>query len=260
MAAPGACWFIPPQRLEIKMEILKVENLTMKFGNLAALDNVSLAVKEGEIVGLIGPNGAGKTTFFNCLTGYLQPQRGSIFFEEKEITGLRPNEICRLGLARTFQVVQVFKEMTTWENVLVGAFCRTADICQAYAQTIEVLKLTELEDKKDQVVGNLTIADQKRLEISKALATKPRLLMLDEAMAGLNATETKEAIELIKKIRAQGITLVIVEHVMEVIMSISDRVIVFDSGRKIAEDVPEKIVQNPRVIEAYLGVSFHAES
>lgn len=242
------------------MEILKVENLTMKFGSLAAVDNVSMAVKEGEIVGLIGPNGAGKTTFFNCLTGYLQPQKGSIFFTEKEITGLRPNKICRLGLARTFQVVQVFKEMTTWENVLVGAFCRTRDVHKAYEQTIEVLKFTGLEDKKDQLVGNLTIADQKRLEISKALATKPKLLMLDEAMAGLNATETKEAIELIKKIRAQGITLVIVEHVMEVIMSISDRVIVFDSGRKIAEDVPEKIVQNPRVIEAYLGVTFHAGS
>lgn len=242
------------------MEILRVENLTMKFGSLAAVDNVSMAVKEGEIVGLIGPNGAGKTTFFNCLTGYLQPQRGSIFLQGKEITGLRPNQICRLGLARTFQVVQVFREMTTWENVLIGAFCRTADVRQAYAQTLEVLKFTGLENKKDQLVGNLTIADQKRLEISKALATRPKLLMLDEAMAGLNATETKEAIELIKKIKAQGITLIIVEHVMEVIMSISDRVLVFDSGRKIAEDVPEKIVQNPRVIEAYLGVSFHAGS
>lgn len=242
------------------MEILKVENVTMKFGSLAAVNNVSMAVKEGEIVGLIGPNGAGKTTFFNCLTGYLHPQRGSIFFRGKEITGLRPNAICRLGLARTFQVVQVFKEMTTWENVLVGAFCRTTDVHQAYAQTLEVLKFTGLEEKKDYLVRNLTIADQKRLEISKALATKPKLLMLDEAMAGLNATETKEAIELIKKIRAQGITLVIVEHVMEVIMSISDRVIVFDSGRKIAEDVPEKIVRNPLVIEAYLGVSFHAGS
>lgn len=242
------------------MEILRVENLTMKFGSLAAVDNVSMAVKEGEIVGLIGPNGAGKTTFFNCLTGYLQPQRGSIFLQGKEITGLRPNQICRLGLARTFQVVQVFREMTTWENVLIGAFCRTADVRQAYGQTLEVLKFTGLENKKDQLVGNLTIADQKRLEISKALATRPKLLMLDEAMAGLNATETKEAIELIKKIKAQGITLIIVEHVMEVIMSISDRVLVFDSGRKIAEDVPEKIVQNPRVIEAYLGVSFHAGS
>lgn len=242
------------------MEILRVENLTMKFGSLAAVDNVSMAVKEGEIVGLIGPNGAGKTTFFNCLTGYLQPQRGSIFLQGKEITGLRPNQICHLGLARTFQVVQVFREMTTWENVLIGAFCRTADVRQAYAQTLEVLKFTGLENKKDQLVGNLTIADQKRLEISKALATRPKLLMLDESMAGLNATETKEAIELIKKIKAQGITLIIVEHVMEVIMSISDRVLVFDSGRKIAEDVPEKIVQNPRVIEAYLGVSFHAGS
>jgi branched-chain amino acid transport system ATP-binding protein len=161
-------------------------------------------------------------------------------------------------LARTFQIVQVFKEMTTWENVIVGAFCRTADAAPAYEQTLEILKFTGLYEKKDFLVGNLTIADQKRLEISRALATHPRLLMLDEAMAGLNATETNEAIELIKKIRDRGITLIIVEHVMEVIMSISERVVVFDSGKKIAEDSPDKIVKNPRVIEAYLGESYHA--
>lgn len=240
------------------MEILNVKNLTMKFGNLAAVDDVSLSVRQGEIVGLIGPNGAGKTTFFNCLTGYLNPRSGSIRFDSHNITGLRPNKVCKLGLARTFQIVQVFKEMTTWENVIVGAFCRTADAAPAYEQTLEILKFTGLYEKKDFLVGNLTIADQKRLEISKALATHPRLLMLDEAMAGLNATETNEAIELIKKIRDRGITLIIVEHVMEVIMSISERVVVFDSGKKIAEDSPDKIVKNPRVIEAYLGESYHA--
>ncbi len=240
------------------MEILNVKNLTMKFGSLAAVDDVSLSVGKGEIIGLIGPNGAGKTTFFNCLTGYLTPQNGAVQFDGHPITGMRPNRICRLGLTRTFQIVQVFREMATWENVIVGAFCRTANSAEAYQQTMEILKFTGLYEKKDSLVGNLTIADHKRLEISKALATKPHLLMLDEAMAGLNATETIEAIELIKKIRDRGITLIVVEHVMEVIMSISERVVVFDSGKKIAEDTPEKIVKNPRVIEAYLGEAYHA--
>jgi branched-chain amino acid transport system ATP-binding protein len=235
------------------MEILNVKNLTMKFGSLAAVDDVSLSVGKGEIIGLIGPNGAGKTTFFNCLTGYLTPQNGAVHFDGHTITGMRPNRICRLGLARTFQIVQVFREMTTWENVIVGAFCRTANASAAYRETLEILKFTGLDAKKDSLVGNLTIADHKRLEISKALATKPNLLMLDEAMAGLIATETIEAIELIKKIRDRGVTLIVVEHVMEVIMSLSQRVVVFDSGKKIAEDIPEKIVKNPRVIEAYLG-------
>ncbi|HSR10736.1 MAG TPA: ABC transporter ATP-binding protein, partial [Thermodesulfobacteriota bacterium] len=204
-------------------------------------------------VGLIGPNGAGKTTFFNCVTGFLTPQNGSIRFNGQEIAGLRPNRICRLGLARTFQVVQVFREMTTWENVMLGAFCRTADTSSAYNTALETLKFTGLYEKRDARVSNLTIADHKRLEISKALATQPRLLILDEAMAGLNATETVEAIELIKKIRERGVTLIVVEHVMEVIMSISERVVVFESGRKIAEDAPRNIVKNPKVIEAYLG-------
>jgi branched-chain amino acid transport system ATP-binding protein len=240
------------------MEILNVKNLTMRFGSLAAVDDVSLSVGKGEIIGLIGPNGAGKTTFFNCLTGYLTPQNGAVQFDGHSITGMRPNRICRLGLARTFQIVQVFREMATWENVIVGAFCRTANSAEAYQETMEILKFTGLYEKKDSLVGNLTIADHKRLEISKALATKPHLLMLDEAMAGLNATETIEAIELIKKIRDRGITLIVVEHVMEVIMSISERVVVFDSGKKIAEDTPEKIVKNPRVIKAYLGEAYHA--
>lgn len=235
------------------MEILQVENLTMRFGNLAAVDDVSLSVRQGEIIGLIGPNGAGKTTFFSCLTGYLAPQNGSIRFNSHKITGLRPNRICKLGLARTFQIVQVFRDMTTCENVMLGAFCRTPDANVAYSQALEMLKFTGLYEKRDSLVSNLTIADHKRLEISKALATQPQLLMLDEAMAGLNATETNEAIELIKRIRSRGITLIVVEHVMEVIMSISERVVVFDSGKKIAEDAPEKIVKNPRVIEAYLG-------
>jgi branched-chain amino acid transport system ATP-binding protein len=240
------------------MEILKVKNLTMKFGSLAAVDDVSLSVYRGEIIGLIGPNGAGKTTFFNCLTGYLTPQNGAVQFDGHPLTGMRPSQICRLGLARTFQIVQVFREMKTWENVIVGAFCRTVNSAEAYQETMEILKFTGLYEKKDSLVGNLTIADHKRLEISKALATKPQLLMLDEAMAGLNATETIEAIELIKKIRGRGITLIVVEHVMQVIMSISERVVVFDSGKKIAEDTPEKIVKNPRVIEAYLGEAYHA--
>ena len=242
------------------MEILQVENLSMRFGSLDAVDDVSLTLQQGEIIGLIGPNGAGKTTFFNCLTGYLAPQNGSIRFNGHKITGLRPNRICKLGLARTFQIVQVFRDMTTCENVMLGAFCRTADANTAYLQALETLKFTGLYEKKDSLVGNLTIADHKRLEISKALATQPRLLMLDEAMAGLNQTETAEAVALVKKICQSGTTILLVEHVMEVVMPISNRVVVLEYGKKIAEDNPEKVIHNEEVIKAYLGDKYHAHA
>ena len=240
------------------MEILQVENLTMRFGSLAAVDKVSLSVREGEIVGLIGPNGAGKTTFFNCLTGYLTPQEGSIRFDGHRIAGLRPNRICKLGLARTFQIVQVFRDMTAWENVMLGAFCRTSNAGDAYQQALETLKFTGLYEKRDARVANLTIADHKRLEISKALATQPRLLMLDEAMAGLNPKEVHEAVELIRLLLRSGITVFLVEHVLEVVMPISNRLVVLDYGQKIAEGVPQEIARNPQVIKAYLGERYRA--
>jgi len=240
--------------------ILQINNVSMKFGSLVANDNVSFNVNKGEIVSLIGPNGAGKTTLFNCITGFYKPFSGKVIFDGHDITGLKPSRICHLGLTRTFQIVKPLKEMTVLENVLTGAFCKTNSTQEAVEQAMEILKLTHLDGKKDVIAGSLTIADKKRLEIARALATKPKMLMLDEAMAGLNQTEIKEAMELILKIRDKGITLVIVEHIMEAIMPISDRVVVLNAGKKIAEDVPEKVVNDERVIKAYLGERYHARS
>ncbi len=235
------------------MDILVVNALTMLFGSLSALKEVSLSVKSGQILGLIGPNGAGKTTLFNCITGYLSSTLGSIHFEGKEITRLPPHRICHLGICRTFQIVQVFQEMTVLENVMMGSFCHHANTRKSMELAREILELTGLAEKSDQVAGNLTLVDQKRIELSRALATKPKLLLLDEVMAGLNPTETEEAVGLIRKVHQQGVTLIVVEHVMEVIMSLCKRIAVFDSGELIADGTPEEIVHNDRVIEAYLG-------
>lgn len=235
------------------MDILEVNALTMLFGSLSALKGVSLSVKSGEILGLIGPNGAGKTTFFNCITGYLSSTLGSIHFQGKEITRFPPHRICHLGICRTFQIVQVFQEMTVLENVMMGSFCHHANTKKSMELAREILELTGLAEKSDQIVGSLTLVDQKRIELSRALATQPKLLLLDEVMAGLNRTETEEAVELIRKVHQQGVILIVVEHVMEVIMSLCNRIAVFDSGELIADGPPEEIVHNDRVIEAYLG-------
>jgi len=235
------------------MDILEVNALTMLFGNLSALKEVSLSVKSGEILGLIGPNGAGKTTFFNCITGYLSSSLGSIHFQGKEITRLPPHRICHLGICRTFQIVQIFQEMTVVENVMMGSFCHHANTRKSMELAQEILELTGLAEKCDQIAGNLTLVDQKRIELSRALATEPKLLLLDEVMAGLNPTETEEAVGLIRKVHRRGITLIVVEHVMEVIMSLCERIAVFDSGELIADGPPEEIVHNDRVIKAYLG-------
>ena len=235
------------------MDILEVNALTMLFGSLSALKGVSVSVKSGEILGLIGPNGAGKTTFFNCITGYLSSTLGSIHFQGKEITRFSPHRICHLGICRTFQIVQVFQEMTVLENVMMGSFCHHANTKKSMELAREILELTGLAEKSDQIAGSLTLVDQKRIELSRALATQPKLLLLDEVMAGLNRTETEEAVELIRKVHQQGVILIVVEHVMEVIMSLCNRIAVFDSGELIADGPPEEIVHNDRVIEAYLG-------
>jgi branched-chain amino acid transport system ATP-binding protein len=240
------------------MALLELKQLTKVFGGLMANDHVDLAVKEGEIVGLIGPNGAGKTTLFNCVAGFYPPTSGNVRFKGDDITGLPANEICLRGIARTFQIVRVFKDMAVLDNVMVGAFNRTNTAARARQKALEVLDFCGLAAKKSMLAGGLTIADKKRLEFAKALATEPALLMLDEAMAGLNQTETAEAVELVKKVRQSGITVLLVEHVMEVVMPISDRVVVLDYGRKIAEDVPEKVIQKEEVIKAYLGDKYHA--
>ncbi len=240
------------------MALLEVQKLTKRFGGLVANDHIDLQVNEAEIVGLIGPNGAGKTTLFNCIAGFYPPSGGTVRFKGEDITGLPANEVCLLGIARTFQLVRIFKDMTVMDNVMVGAFNRTNLAARAKKKAWEVLDFCGLSPKKSMLAGGLTIADKKRLEFAKALATEPALLMLDEAMAGLNQTETGEAIELVKKVRQSGITVLLVEHVMEVVMPISNRVVVLDYGKKIAEDAPEKVINNEEVIKAYLGDKYHA--
>jgi branched-chain amino acid transport system ATP-binding protein len=240
------------------MALLEIKQLTKNFGGLMANDHIDLSVQEGEIVGLIGPNGAGKTTLFNCIAGFYPSSSGQVLFQGEDITGLLSNEICLKGIARTFQLVRVFKDMPILDNVMVGAFNRTGSASVARKKAMEVLDFCGLMSKKGMLAGGLTIADKKRVEVAKAFATGPTLLLLDEAMAGLNQTETAEAVELVKKIRKSGVTVLLVEHVMEVVMPISNRVVVLDYGRKIAEDTPEKVIHNEEVIKAYLGDKYHA--
>jgi branched-chain amino acid transport system ATP-binding protein len=240
------------------MALLEVKQLVKDFGGLRANDHVDLHLNEGEIVGLIGPNGAGKTTLFNCIAGFYSPTSGKVTFRGEDITGLPANDICRRGIARTFQIVRVFKELPVLDNVLVGAFNRTNSTAKARTKAMEVLDFCGLAPKRAVLAGGLTIADKKRLEVAKALATGPSILMLDEAMAGLNQTETAEAVALIKKIQQAGMTVILVEHVMEVVMPISKRVVVLEYGKKIAEDTPEKVINNEEVIKAYLGDKYHA--
>ncbi len=242
------------------MALFEVNGLTKTFGGLAANRDITMRVEEGEILGLIGPNGAGKTTFFNCVTGFYPPSAGSIHFQGREITGWPPERVCQAGIARTFQIVRVLKDLTVLENVMIGAFLRHPRVPDARSKALEVLELTHLADRQDQIARNLTIAGKKRLEMARALATEPTLLFLDEAMAGLNPSEIHAAVSIVRRLREQGITIVMVEHVMKVIMPLADRIVVLDSGQIIADDVPEKIAANERVIEAYLGEKYRAAS
>ena len=239
------------------MALLELHHVTKSFVGLMANQDVSFNVESGEIVGLIGPNGAGKTTLFNCIAGFYPLTKGQIIFNGGDITNLPAEKVCLQGIARTFQIVKTFKELTTLENVMIGAFARTNRTAQARAKAEEILAFVGLTEMRHQISAGLTLAGKKRLEIAKALATDPRLIMLDEAMAGLNPSETRDAVELVKKIRDKGLTVMLVEHVMEVVMPISDRVIVLDYGVKIAEDSPENIVKNEKVIKAYLGDKAH---
>lgn len=238
--------------------LLKVENVTKSFSGLTAVDNVSFEINQGEIIGLIGPNGAGKTTLFSLIAGAQHPTTGTITFDGKDVTKKSPNQNCHAGIARTFQVVRVLKKLSVLDNVIVGALARTNSVKEARKAADGILKLTGLDVKRDFQAGSLTIADMKRLEVAKALATKPKLLLLDEVMAGLTPVETQEAVELVRQIHKAGITLFVVEHVMEAIMPISNRILVLDAGKKIAEDEPAKVVENEYVIKAYLGERYHA--
>jgi len=233
--------------------LLEVRGVSRFFGGLAAVMDVSFTVNKGEIVALIGPNGAGKTTLFNVINGFYKPSQGEIFFKGKRISGMKPHQICRLGIARTFQVVKPLQRMTVLDNVIASAFLRTKSRSEAEKKALEILKFTELYDDRDMISKGLPLGKRKRLEIARALATEPELLLLDESFAGLNPTELNKSIEIVKKIRESGITILIIEHHMKVIMSISDRIVVLNYGEKIAEGTPEEIANNPLVIEAYLG-------
>jgi branched-chain amino acid transport system ATP-binding protein len=242
------------------MALLDCSGVTKYFGGLAALHEVDLQVAAGEIVGLIGPNGSGKTTFFNVVTGLYSLSRGAIRFKDQEILGLKPFEICQKGIGRTFQITKPFARMTALENVMVGALYgkgkASDDLKKARTTAEQLLDRVGLGSKKNARVSDLTLEDKKRLELSKALSTRPELLLLDEVMAGLNPTEIKEIMELIRKVRQDGVTLIVVEHVMHAVMSLADRVCVLHHGEKIAEGTPEEISKNRRVIESYLGEDF----
>ena len=235
------------------MALLTVQNLTKKFGGLTAVHDFSLSVEEGEILGMIGPNGAGKTTAFNMISGYYTPNEGNVTFEGREITGNRPDVICKLGLARTFQIVKPFTQLSVLDNVMVGAYNRTNNNNEARQRSMEILDFLGMNDMTHQLAGSLSVAGRKRLEIARVLATEPKMILFDEAMAGLRSRETDEIIELVRQISKQGVALLLVEHVMKVIMSLSDRIVVIHHGEKIAEGEPGDIVNNQAVIDAYLG-------
>jgi branched-chain amino acid transport system ATP-binding protein len=238
------------------MPILEGEGVTRYFGGLAAVSGVDFHVNEGEVVGLIGPNGAGKTTLFNLISGALVPKPGTIKFKAENITGLKPHKICKMGVARTFQSVKVFANMTALENVLLGPLFGTRNSVSptdAAREATGLLEFVGLSAVGEIPAKDLTLANQKRLEIARALATKPELLLLDELMAGLNSTEVTQAMELVTRIRDEGITIFMIEHVMKAIMSVCDRIIVLDHGKKLAEGTPQEIATSRAVIDVYLG-------
>jgi branched-chain amino acid transport system ATP-binding protein len=238
--------------------LLDVQGVSKYFGGLQANEDVSFQVNQGEIVSIIGPNGAGKSTLFSCITGFHKVDKGRVFFKGRDITSHKPHAIGALGIARTFQIVQVISDMTVLENVMTGGFLRHTRVAEVRKKAEEVLSFAGLIEKKHYNALALTISDKKRLEVSMALAMKPELLMLDESMAGLTVVELREMIELIRKVRTTGVTVVVVEHVMEAVMELSDRVIVLNSGRKIVEGPPKEVVVDPEVIRAYLGERYHA--
>jgi branched-chain amino acid transport system ATP-binding protein len=238
------------------MALLEIKNLIKAFGGLKAVNDVTFHVEEGEIFGLIGPNGSGKTTIFNCINNYFPITSGDVLFKGKSIKGLKTYKICHLGIGRTFQVVKPLARMTVMENVTASAFCCVNTIAEAQKEALDVLEFTNLTGEKDKQAKSLPIGGRKRLEIARALATKPELLLLDETAAGLNPSELDEAIGLIKKIRDDGITILIIEHIMKVIMTISDRIHAINFGQTIAEGTPDEVANSEAVIKAYLGEEY----
>ncbi len=238
--------------------MLRVDGVSKHFAGLQAVKEVNFEIQEGEVVGLIGPNGAGKTTLFNLISGFIRPDQGSIFFKEKDLRSRNPHEICRLGLTRTFQIVQPFKNLTLFENILIGALNRLNSFTKAVSVTHEIIDLVGLARAQKRYGLDLNIVESKKLEIAKALSTGPSLLLLDEIMAGLNPTEVQQVVDLLMKLNRNGITLLVIEHNMRAIMSISHRLIVLNYGVKIYEGSPEKALKDSAVIDAYLGEEINA--
>jgi branched-chain amino acid transport system ATP-binding protein len=242
-------------------DALVIRNMSKRFGGLRAVQDVSFSIQESETVALIGPNGAGKTTSFNLVTGFYRPDSGSITAFGRDITGLRPHDICAHGLVRTFQVAKPFGAMTVLANVMTGAFLRDKNVNVARETAREAIAFVGLSAREKTAARDLTTIDQRRLEMARALATAPRCLLLDEVMAGLNPSEIDQAVALVGKLSQRGLTIVIVEHVMRAIMAVAHRIVVLDHGQKIAEGSPKEIVENPEVIRAYLGSGYvHAPS
>jgi branched-chain amino acid transport system ATP-binding protein len=236
--------------------ILQAENLSKFFGGLAALKGVSFGIEEGEILGLIGPNGAGKTTLFNVLSGFFRSDQGRVVFAGQTVSHLKAPARCRLGLVRTFQVVKPFGNLTVLQNVMVGSFLRTADPGLARDRALEAMETVGLSGRRDTAAKSLTQSDRKRLEVARALATRPRLLLLDEVMAGLNPTELAQMLDILKRLRSRGITLLVIEHIMAAIMTISERILVLHHGENIAVGAPKAVAGDERVVNAYLGEEY----
>jgi branched-chain amino acid transport system ATP-binding protein len=235
------------------MSFLEIRKVSRFFGGIAAIKDVSFEVRKGEILGLIGPNGAGKTTMFNVVNGFYHPSRGEVYFKDQKVSGFKPHQICQRGIARTFQVVKPLQRMSVLDNVIASSFLRAKDKNHAEEIARDSLQFTGLYEDRDVISRGLPLGKRKRLEIARALATRPELLLLDESFAGLNPAELDESISIIRKIKDKGITIMIIEHHMKVIMAISDRIVVLNYGEKIAEGTPLQIRSNPLVVEAYLG-------
>jgi branched-chain amino acid transport system ATP-binding protein len=235
------------------MAILEINHVSKFFGGLAANSDVSFTMEPNMIMGLIGPNGAGKTTLFNCITGYYPPSKGEVIFKGQRLNGMQPDAVCRQGMVRTWQKVRPLAKMTVVDNVMVGALARTASLRHAREAAMEQLKIVRMEHRASMLAGGLPIGERKKLEIARVLATKPEMVLLDEVMGGLNPAESEEIILLILDLKKRGLTQMVIEHDMKAIMRISDRIVVLNSGEKLAEGGPREIADNPDVIAAYLG-------